>query len=282
MFMRRSGSRLPSPVVVGVLNVTPDSFSDGGRWFNLDAAVAHGLEMAHSGAAVIDVGGESTRPGAEPVDADEELRRVVPVVERLAAESDAVISIDTTKASVARAAIAAGATVVNDVSAGRFDDDMLPLVADAGVSIVVMHMLGEPRTMQRDPSYDDVVSEVGDFLVERLDAARRAGIADDRLLADPGFGFGKTIDHNLELLARLSELVDRVGVPVMVGTSRKSFIGALLDVPPEDRDDGTLATVVWAIEHGAAAVRVHDVVGTVRAVLVLEAIRRAVPEGLVA
>jgi dihydropteroate synthase len=282
MFMRRSGSRLPSPVVVGVLNVTPDSFSDGGRWFDLDAAVAHGLEMAHSGAAVIDVGGESTRPGAEPVDADEELRRVVPVVERLAAESDTVISIDTTKASVARAAIAAGATVVNDVSAGRFDDDMLPLVADAGVSIIVMHMLGEPRTMQRDPSYDDVVSEVGDFLVERLDAARRAGIADDRLLADPGFGFGKTIDHNLELLARLSELVDRVGVPVMVGTSRKSFIGALHDVPPEDRDDGTLATVVWAIEHGAAAVRVHDVVGTVRAVLVLEAIRRAVPEGLVA
>jgi len=282
MFTGRDGSQLPSPVVVGVLNVTPDSFSDGGRWFDAGAAVRHGLEMAQSGAAVVDVGGESTRPGAEPVDAAEELRRVVPVVERLAVECDVAISVDTTKAAVARAAIAAGATVVNDVSAGRFDPEMLGTVADAGVRYIAMHMRGEPRTMQHDPIYVDVVHEVAEFLVERLDAARAVGIESERLIADPGIGFGKTVDHNLALLARLPEIVDRVGVPVMVGTSRKSFLGALLDVPPDQRDDATLATVVWAVEHGASAVRVHNVAGTVRAVRVLDAIRRAVPEGLVA
>ncbi|MFN8034539.1 MAG: dihydropteroate synthase [Acidimicrobiia bacterium] len=284
MFTSRDGSPLRTPVVVGVLNVTPDSFSDGGRFLAVDAAVAHGVDMARAGAAVIDVGGESTRPGAEPVAAPDELRRVVPVIERLARTSDAVISIDTTKASVARAAITAGATVVNDVSAGRFDDDMIPAVAETGVSYVVMHMRGEPRTMQQDPHYDDVVREVAEFLVERLDAARAAGVAGDRLVADPGIGFGKTLDHNLELLARLPELVECVGVPVMIGTSRKSFIGSLLDVPvpPAARDAGSIATAVWAIERGATAVRVHDVLATVQAVVVLDAIRRAVPEGLVA
>jgi len=265
------------PAVMGVVNVTPDSFSDGGRYLDPGAAIAHGLELVEAGADLLDVGGESTRPGAEPVDDDEELRRVVEVVRRLASQSGVPVSIDTTKAAVAAAALDAGAAIVNDVSAGRFDAAIFEVAAAARAGFVLMHMLGDPRTMQDDPRYDDVVAEVGDFLAERLDAARAAGIPETALAADPGIGFGKTLEHNLVLLARVRDLCDRVGVPVLVGTSRKRFLGQLvagvggLGAEPSaaDRDDATLATVVWAIDHGARIVRVHDVRPAARAVALL-------------
>jgi dihydropteroate synthase len=268
------------PAVMGVVNVTPDSFSDGGSWLDPDAAVRHGLELVAAGADVLDVGGESTRPGADPVPADEERRRVVPVIERLAAEAGVPVSVDTTKHEVAGAALDSGARIVNDVSAGHFDPEILAVTAGANAGYVAMHMLGEPRTMQRDPRYDDVVRDVGDFLVERLDAARAAGIPGVALAADPGIGFGKTVRHNLELLARLEELVARVGVPVVVGTSRKRFIGAVLggesgELAASEREEGTLATVVIALERGARVIRVHEVQATARAVRLLEAVRAA-------
>jgi dihydropteroate synthase len=269
------------PAVMGIVNVTPDSFSDGGRFLEPDAAVAHGIALAAHGADALDVGGESTRPGAAPVPAEEELARVVPVVERLATVTNVPVSIDTTKSAVARAALDAGATVVNDVSAGRLDPEILRVTAEAGAGYVVMHMQGEPRTMQADPRYDDVVVEVGDFLVERIDAACAAGIAPAAIAADPGVGFGKTVEHNLLLLAGLRALAARVEVPVMVGTSRKTFIGRLLaratgapdDLPVDQREEGTLATVVWAVDQGASIVRVHDVLPAVRAVRLLDAMR---------
>jgi dihydropteroate synthase len=277
---RMCGAR---PAVMGIVNVTPDSFSDGGRFLESDAAVAHGIDLVAQCADALDVGGESTRPGAAPVPADEELARVVPVVERLATATSVPVSIDTTKSAVARAALAAGATIVNDVSAGRHDPEILNVTAEAGAGYVVMHMQGEPRTMQADPRYDDVVAEVGDFLVERIDAARAAGIAPGAIAADPGIGFGKTVEHNLLLLAGLRALAERVQVPVMVGTSRKTFIGRLLgratgaseDLPVDQREEGTLATVVWAVERGASIVRVHDVLPAVRAVRLLDAMRSA-------
>ncbi len=244
---------------MGVLNVTPDSFSDGGRWLDRDAAVAHGLRMVDEGADIVDVGGESTRPGAEPVPRDEELRRVVPVVEALAPHTR--VSIDTRKAEVAEAAIDAGATLVNDVSAS-----LAPVARAAGprVGWVAMHMRGDPRTMQQDPTYADVVAEVRDFLVER---ASSAGV--DEVWIDPGIGFGKTIEHNLALLARLDELV-ATGFPVAVGTSRKSFLGRLTgDAPPDDRLEASVATAAWALAQGAAMVRVHDVRPTVVAARLL-------------
>jgi dihydropteroate synthase len=266
------------PAVMGVVNVTPDSFSDGGLYLDPGVAVEHGLELAAAGADVLDVGGESTRPGAEPVEADEEIRRVVPVIRRLAAEAGVPVSVDTTKAPVAAAALEAGATIVNDVSAGRFDPAMLPVVAGAGAGYVAMHMQGTPATMQREPRYDDVVAEVGEFLVERLRAAEEAGVTRSDLIADPGIGFGKTAAHNLELLARLPELVAAVGVPVLVGTSRKAFIGAALGgLPPEEREEGTLATVVWALDRGASMVRVHDVRPAKEAVRLLAALHAADP-----
>jgi dihydropteroate synthase len=269
--------------VMGIVNVTPDSFSDGGRFLDPDAAVAHGIELAEHGAGVLDVGGESTRPGAAPVPADEELRRVVPVVERLAAATTVPLSVDTTKATVARAALDAGATVVNDVSAGRSDPEILDVTADAGAGYVAMHMQGEPRTMQADPRYDDVVAEVGDFLADRIEVARAAGVAEGALAADPGIGFGKTVEHNLRLLAGLPALAERVGVPLLVGTSRKTFVGKVLaragaasgDLPVDQREEGTLATVVWAVERGASIVRVHDVLPAVRAVRLLDALHSA-------
>jgi len=253
---------------MGVVNVTPDSFSDGGELLDPDRAIAHGLQLVAEGADVLDVGGESTRPGALNVAEEEERARVLPVVAALAARAGVPVSIDTTKAAVAADALDVGASVVNDVSAGRGDPAMLATVARAGAGFVAMHRQGEPRTMQRDPQYRDVLTDVGDFLVERLDAARAAGIHRDALCADPGIGYGKTVGHNLTLLARLRELADRVDVPLLVGTSRKTFIGWITDTPePADRDDGTLATVMWAIDHGAAVVRVHAVrpaVDTVR------------------
>jgi dihydropteroate synthase len=258
------------PAVMGIVNVTPDSFSDGGRFLDPGAAVAHGLELVAAGADLLDVGGESTRPGAEPVAQGEELRRVVPVIARLAAEAGVPVSVDTSKSAVAVAALEVGAVVVNDVAAATGDPDMLPAVAAAGAGLVLMHMQGNPRTMQDAPMYADVVIDVGDFLVERVARARDAGIGAGSLAVDPGFGFGKTAAHNLALLARLDELVARVDVPVLVGTSRKSFIGAVLGDSTHARDDGTLATVVWAVERGARVVRVHDAGATADALQLLD------------
>jgi dihydropteroate synthase len=255
---------------MGILNVTPDSFSDGGRFLDPGVAVAHGLALVAAGADLLDVGGESTRPGAEPVTEAEELRRVVPVIARLAAEAGVPVSVDTSKAAVARAALDAGAVAVNDVSAATGDPDMLGVVGAAAAGLVLMHMQGGPRTMQIAPEYDDVVTDVGDYLVDRVARARDAGIDARSLCVDPGFGFGKTAAHNLELLARLAELVERVAVPVLVGTSRKSFIGAVLGDGEHARDDGTLATAVWAVDHGARIVRVHDAGAAADALLLLD------------
>jgi dihydropteroate synthase len=243
---------------MGVVNVTPDSFSDGGRYLEADAAVEHGLALMEEGAAILDVGGESTRPGAAPVSEEEELRRVLPVVEPLAAAGNRV-SIDTSKVAVARAALDAGATIVNDVSAFRFDPGLAGLVAEQRAHCCLMHMLGEPRTMQEDPRYEDVVSEVRAFLEERLDFAVGEGVPEERVWLDPGIGFGKTVGHNLELLRRLDEIV-AIGRPVVVGTSRKSFLGKLAGGKPEgERLPGTIATNVLALERGASVFRVHDV-----------------------
>jgi dihydropteroate synthase len=262
-----------APVLMGVVNVTPDSFSDGGLFLEAGAAIDHGLTLAAEGAAILDVGGESTRPGSEPVSEEEELRRVVPVVEGLAARAPAGtrISIDTTKAAVAKAALAAGADIVNDVSALRFDPGLASLVAERRVECVLMHMLGEPRTMQEDPRYDDVVDDVKAFFEERLAFAVGEGIAEERVWLDPGIGFGKTVDHNLELLRRLEELV-AIGRPVVVGTSRKSFLGKLTGGTAEgERLPGTIATNVLALERGAAVFRVHDVAPVAQALTVAAA-----------
>jgi dihydropteroate synthase len=245
---------------MGVVNVTPDSFSDGGDYLDPGVAIEHGMELQREGAVLLDIGGESTRPGAQPVGTEEELARVLPVIEGLrAAGVGAEISIDTSKAAVAAAAIDAGATLVNDVSALRGDPDMADLVAAKGVGCCLMHMLGEPRTMQLDPRYDDVVDDVKAFLAERLEFAARHGIAPDRVLLDPGIGFGKTLEHNLELLRRLGEIV-ALGPPVVIGTSRKSFLGTLTgQSDPRERIAGTIATNVIAFERGARVFRVHDV-----------------------
>jgi dihydropteroate synthase len=251
-----------APVIMGVVNVTPDSFSDGGLFLDADTAIEHGRRLAGEGAHILDVGGESTRPGAGPVAEDEELRRVLPVVERLSEDPGAPgvrISIDTTKAAVARAALDAGATIVNDVSALRFDPALAGVVAESEARCCLMHMLGEPRTMQEDPRYDDVVSEVKAFLEERLAFATSEGIAEGRVWLDPGIGFGKTVEHNLELLRRLAEIV-AIGRPVVIGTSRKSFLGKLAGGRDErERLPGTIATNVLALERGATVFRVHDV-----------------------
>ena len=255
---------------MGVLNVTPDSFSDGGQLVGRDAAVARGRELVADGAEIIDVGGESTRPGAEPVSQEEELRRVMPVVEALAGVAGPEVSIDTTKAAVARAAIAAGASVVNDVSALRLDAAMVEVVADGDVVCCLMHMLGDPRTMQDDPRYEDVVSEVKAFLEQRLAFAVSAGVAEQRVWLDPGIGFGKTLAHNLELLRRLDEIV-AIGRPVVIGTSRKSFLGKLTGRAIDARVSGTVATSVIAYERGARIFRVHDVAAVADALAVAAA-----------
>ena len=257
-------------LVMGVLNVTPDSFSDGGEFLDAGAAVAHARELAGAGADLIDVGGESTRPYADPVPVEEELRRVVGVIERIAGLGPR-ISIDTSKTAVARAALAAGADLVNDVTAFRGDPDLAALVAESGAECCLMHMLGEPRTMQADPRYDDVVSEVKAFLEERMAFAIALGVAEERIVLDPGIGFGKTIDHNLELLRRLDELV-AIGRPILLGTSRKSFLGRLTgrEVAAE-RVAATVATNVLGYERGATIFRVHDVAPTRDALVVAAA-----------
>jgi dihydropteroate synthase len=245
--------------VMGVVNVTPDSFSDGGLYLEPSAAIAHGLELEAEGAAILDIGGESTRPGASPVAADEELRRIRPVIEGLAAARTAAeISIDTSKAAVARVALSAGAMIVNDVTAFRADPELVALVAERGAQCCLMHMLGEPRTMQIDPRYDDVVSDVKAFLEQRMAFAVAEGVAEERIMLDPGIGFGKTVAHNLELLRRLDELV-ALGRPVVIGTSRKSFLARLTQDRAPDRLAATIATNVLAYERGARVFRVHDV-----------------------
>jgi dihydropteroate synthase len=254
------------PLVMGIVNVTPDSFSDGGLFQDAGAAIAHGRDLLAEGADILDIGGESTRPGAEPVAADEEIRRVVPVIEALAADG-ARVSIDTTKAEVARRALDAGATIVNDVSALRFDPDLAGVAADAGATVVLMHMLGEPRTMQDDPRYDEVVSDIRSFLEQRIRFAVGEGLAEGDIWVDPGIGFGKTLAHNLELIARLDEIV-AIGRPVVFGASRKSFLGKLTGRQVDERLAGTIAANIIAYEHGARVFRVHDVAPTVDALKV--------------
>jgi dihydropteroate synthase len=262
-------TRIPDPVVMGVVNVTPDSFSDGGRWLDPENAIAHARRLVADGASILDIGGESTRPGADPVPAEEQLRRIVPVFEGLQGV-EARLSIDTTKASVARAAIEAGADIVNDVTALRDDPDLAGLCAERGVTVCLMHMLGEPRTMQDDPHYDDVVDDIKAFLVERLEHGVAAGIAEDKVWLDPGIGFGKTVDHNLALLARLDELV-AIGRPIVVGTSRKGFIGRISGEEIGGRVPGTIATNVIALGNGAEVFRVHDVAAVAQALEVAAA-----------
>ncbi len=281
-------------LVMGVLNVTPDSFSDGGKFVDIERAVAHARAMARAGADIIDVGGESTRPGAEPVSLAEELRRVIPVIEQLIVgvplgagrpegesrpEGRSHISIDTTKAVVAERALAAGARIVNDISALRIDSRMAEIVREFGAGLVLMHMQGTPQTMQQNPHYDDVVTEVREFLRERIEFATAYGIEKGQIAVDPGIGFGKTVGHNLQLLARLEEF-GSLGCAVLVGTSRKSFIGKALTPlgaglarETGDRLWSTAATVAWAVGHGANIVRVHDVAEMVDVVRMIDAIK---------
>jgi dihydropteroate synthase len=259
-----------SSKLMGVVNVTPDSFSDGGLYLDAEAGIAHGRELAAAGAEILDVGGESTRPGAAVVPAEEELQRVVPVIRGLR-DLGGRISVDTSKAGVAEAALDAGAAIVNDVTALRGDPEMGPLCAERGVTVVLMHMLGDPRTMQDDPRYDDVVAEVKAFLAGRLEAATAAGIAEERIWLDPGIGFGKTGAHNMELLRRLGELRD-LGRPLVVGTSRKSFIGRVDGSAADQRLGGTIASSVIAAAGGADVLRVHDVAEMRQALTVAETI----------
>lgn len=261
--------------VVGILNLTPDSFSDGGRYMDPEVAASRGEEMAADGADVLDLGGESTRPGSSAVPLDDELRRVLPALHRLRRQVKVPISVDTRKAAVARAAIDAGADIINDVSAGRFDSEMLRVAADAAVPMVFMHMQGTPVDMQRAPTYpeDDVVTAVVNFLQDRAAAAQRAGVAPHNIILDPGIGFGKTTAHNLRLIDRL-EVVVRLGFPVLVGPSRKRFVGEITGGDPCNRLEGTAAVVALAVDRGAALVRVHDVRFMVSVVRMAEALRR--------
>jgi dihydropteroate synthase len=263
--------RFPRPSVMGVVNVTPDSFSDGGVSYRAEDAVSTARRMAAEGAALVDVGGESTRPGARPVPLDEELRRVMPVLEAL--EGSVTVSIDTAKAEVARRAVELGAVLVNDVTALRADPELAGVVAESGSYLCLMHMLGEPRTMQVDPRYDDVVAEVAAFLEERLRVAVDAGIAEERICVDPGFGFGKTVEHNFELLRRLDEIA-ALGRPVLVGISRKRALGRILGDPEATTGplSASLAAAVAAYERGATILRVHDVRETVEALTVAAAV----------
>jgi dihydropteroate synthase len=257
--------------VMGIVNVTPDSFSDGGLFLDPERAIAHGLELAAEGADILDVGGESTRPGAQAVSAATELERTRPVVEALGAAGGPPVSIDTSKAEVARAALDSGAAIVNDVTALRADAELADLCAERDCGLVLMHMLGNPRTMQRDPTYDDVVDEVRAFLAERIDVAVAAGVAEERIWVDPGIGFGKTVEHNLALLRRLGELRE-LGRPIVIGTSRKSFLGGLTGREVDRRLGGSVASNVLALAAGAEIFRVHEVLAARQALDVAETI----------
>jgi len=262
-------------LLMGVLNITPDSFSDGGKFYAFAAAVAQGKKLAAEGADILDVGGESTRPGSRPLPEEEEVRRVVPVIRELSGEISIPISIDTRKAGVAALALEAGAEMINDISALRHDPEMAELAAAKGVPVVLMHMRGEPETMQMDPHYDDLLGEIRDFFRERIRYAEAKGIEPGRIILDPGLGFGKSLEknHNLFLLKNLGAFAD-LGKPLLVGPSRKSFIGRILGLPPAEREDGTLGAVAVAICQGAGIVRVHEVARTLRVVRVVDAIVR--------
>lgn len=263
-------------LLMGIINVTPDSFYDGGKRFDPAKAVADGIRLVEAGADMIDIGGESTRPGAPPVSAEEELQRVLPVVQGLRRTVKVPISIDTYKARVARAALTAGADIVNDISALRFDPEMAVLVATERVPVVLMHMQGTPQTMQAEPRYSNVLGEVQDFLEARVGVALEAGVERDNIILDPGIGFGKTLDHNLILLRGLPVLAS-MGYPLLVGASRKTFIGKILDAKPDERLEGSLAAAVVAVLGGAHIIRAHDVKETCRAVRVADAIRFGMP-----
>ncbi len=246
------------PLLMGILNVTPDSFFNGGKYDKKRDAIQKGLQMEEEGADIIDVGGESTRPGAQPVSEEEEKRRILPVIEKLSRRVGIPISVDTYKAGVARSALEAGASMVNDISAMRFDPEMVHVLRDSKVPVCLMHMQGEPRNMQENPSYENVVEDVCCFLRERVDFAQRNGIKKERVVVDPGIGFGKRLMDNYEIIRRLGEL-SSLGCPILIGPSRKSFIGKILDLPPAERLEGTVAAVAMSIQNGAHIVRVHDV-----------------------
>jgi dihydropteroate synthase len=255
---------------MGIVNVTPDSFSDGGRYFDIDSAIGRAEQLVTDGADILDIGGESTRPGADALPLDEEIRRVVPVIERLAGRIDVPVSIDTYKASVARAALNAGATIVNDITGLTADPEMLSVITEQNATVVVMHMAGTPKTMQMNPSYQDVVKEVCEFLLGQATLAERAGVK--QIIVDPGIGFGKNLEHNLDLMRNLKSATP-VGFPILVGPSRKSFIGKILDLGVDERLEGTAAAVAACIIRGAHIVRVHDVKEMKRVALVADALR---------
>ena len=264
-----------SALVMGILNVTPDSFSDGGKYLSAAAAVEHALKMIAQGADILDLGAESTRPGAPRVPPAAQLTRLLPVIEGIRVHSDILLSVDTTDSKVASAAVSAGAGLINDVSAGRFDRQMLSVAADLKVPIALMHMLGEPGTMQANPVYADVVAQVRQFLIERKSAALAAGVAPHRILLDPGIGFGKTVQHNLALLKSLGSL-RALQCPILLGTSRKRFIGTVTGVEnPADRVIGSCATIAWGATNGAEVLRVHDVAETVQTIRMIHAIAGA-------
>ena len=260
-------------LVMGIVNVTPDSFSDGGKFFSPEVAIRHASKLITQGADIIDIGGESTRPGAEQVSESEELKRVIPVIEKIRTDNPTIlISIDTTKASVAKHAVEAGADIINDVSGLSFDNNMIGIVESFNIPVVIMHMKGNPQNMQLNPKYKDIVNEILDFFKMKIKTAIQSGINRSMIILDPGIGFGKTVEHNFELLSRLNEF-NVLELPIMIGPSRKSFIGITLDLPPEDRVEGTAAAVSAGVMNGASIVRVHDVKSMKRVVRIIEKIR---------
>ena len=260
-------------LVMGIVNVTPDSFSDGGKFFSPEVAISHASKLIAQGADIIDIGGESTRPGAEQVSESEELKRVIPVIEKIRTDNPTIlISIDTTKASVAKHAVEAGADIINDVSGLSFDNNMIGIVESFNIPVVIMHMKGNPQNMQLNPKYKDIVNEILDFFKMKIKIAIQSGINRSMIILDPGIGFGKTVDHNFELLSRLNEF-NVLELPIMIGPSRKSFIGITLDLPPEDRVEGTAAAVSAGVMNGASIVRVHDVKSMKRVVRIIEKVR---------
>lgn len=258
---------------MGILNVTPDSFSDGGKFLNAERAVEHALSMIHDGADIIDVGGESTRPNSEPISVQEEIDRVMPVIEKLIKETDIPISIDTYKSDVAKVALDCGVSIVNDISGLRFDPQMPQIVARYGSALVVMHIKGTPKTMQQNPVYVDVVNEIKDYLFESIKIAEKNNISSDRIVIDPGIGFGKTVEHNLIILKRLKEF-EALNKPILIGPSRKSFIGKILDLQVDERLEGTLGCISVGIMNGANIIRVHDVKPALRTARMVDAIIR--------
>ena len=260
-------------LVMGIVNVTPDSFSDGGKFFSPEVAISHASKLITQGADIIDIGGESTRPGAKQVSESEELKRVIPVIEKIRTDNPTIlISIDTTKASVAKHAVEAGADIINDVSGLSFDNNMIGIVESYNIPVVIMHMKGNPQNMQLNPKYKDIVNEILDFFKMKIKIAIQSGINRSMIILDPGIGFGKTVEHNFELLSRLNEF-NVLELPIMIGPSRKSFIGITLDLPPEDRVEGTAAAVSAGVMNGASIVRVHDVKSMKRVVRIIEKVR---------